>query len=71
MKVYRITKRRDGNEHDGFLYSTSKNAALRLQHMANQEFPENDDKVLEIEFRLTKHAVCGLLNRFASYPDNG
>ena len=85
MKVYRVTRRRSGNEHDGYSYFSNKakaeieqkkeNKILYIDELeAEQEFEQpqpNNDSVEEIDFDLSKKGILELLNIHCSYPDNG
>lgn len=85
MKVYRVTKRRTGNEHDGYSYYSNKAIAEREQKKGNKTLytdaldaelgesqpQRNRDEVEEIEFELSKKGILDLLNWHANHPDNG
>jgi hypothetical protein len=70
MKVYRVTRRRSGHEHDGYSYFTVKAIADRSQKEENK-LSKLDDEVELCQFPLTTRGVLDLLERFATHPDNG
>ena len=85
MKLYRVTTRRAGNEHDGYSFFTNKAQAESVQKKRNKILyidsddeeqesanPQlNHDEVEELEFELSKKGILDLLKVYCSYPDNG
>jgi len=70
MKIYRVTQRTDGGEHDGYVYLSDKSKAASLQKRLNKEADARDE-VGDIEFAPTKAGIIDMLNRECAYPDNG
>jgi hypothetical protein len=70
MIIYRATKRRDGKEHDGFVYSLSKRDANKIQEQSNEEF-HCDDEVETLVMSMNKLDVIDFLNAHCAHPDNG
>jgi hypothetical protein len=70
MTVYRISIRREGEEHDAYEYYSNRKLAESLQRKENKASGV-DDSVEVIEFDLTKKGVLDMLNSWANYPDNG
>ena len=70
MKLYGVSYRRRGQEHDGYRYFTNKAKATHEQNIQNKK--ENcEDSIREISFELSKKGILTLLNHYAGHPDNG
>lgn len=70
MKIYRVTNIRDDGENNGYSYFASKSKAKKEQKEINEAW-FTDEEITEINFQLSKKEIVGLLNLWASYPDNG
>jgi len=70
MKIYRVTQRTDGGEHDGYVYLSDKSKATTLQKRLNKE-ADAKDEVEPIEFTPTKSGIIDMLNLECAYPNNG
>ena len=81
MKIYQVTFRRDGNEHGGYKYFSSKREAEKVQRAANKKAGKDPldldhyiteaDDVNVIEAEISATGIIDLLNRVANHPDNG
>lgn len=70
MKIYRATKREDGDAHAGYKFFFSKREAKLFQK--DENFVSGVvDEVDELEVSMNKCDVLAFLNAYASHPDNG
>ncbi len=70
MKIYRVTRRGSGDEHEGYSYYSNKKTANTEQDKENKQESSNDE-VETIETEISAKAIIKLLNIHASYPNNG
>jgi hypothetical protein len=73
MKFYRVHETYGSGISAGFRYFTSLRSAKEYgaRQMMNNAKQTPGILIAEISFDPTKYAILGVLNRYASHPDNG
>jgi hypothetical protein len=76
MRVYRVSRFRDGGESDGFDFYTSRRDAERAvrEHAAETEdmrLAGVGEAIDTFEAPLTKAGLLRFLNHWANHPNNG
>ena len=73
MKIYQNNYTEPDGESSGKEYFASKREARKaFREKSKEAYYGNDlQRAIPIEFTLTKKGVISMLNRHASYPDNG
>lgn len=80
MKIYIVSYRRSGWQHDGYGYFSNKSEAEKEQKESNESIAGKEDepnyafeidKVREIKVNISKQGILGALNQYGGHCDNG
>ena len=75
MKFYRVSKRQEGGNSAGYVFTTSRRAAERIvrEEVKNdpQEYEDGPPDIHVLMMKPTKHDILIALNCYASHPGNG
>lgn len=69
MKLYQLSMTHADGRHAGYFYTPTLAQAKLIKRQQAEQCMECD--IMPIFFDEAKSGIVGLLNRYASHPDNG
>lgn len=69
MRIYRVSVTGEWDEHQGFLFTSSRREADRERASARRDGFKAEIEVLTV--KPTRKGILALLSEIASHPDNG